>query len=144
MKRKKRSIGPVVEIILFSVIVALFCLIFSLTGARGYITEGGTFETTLVVLNNFFSTAGIKHIVNNSLVNFQTLEPLVLVMLSLIAVSILEASGLLKQIFIPLKRIKPIYVTAIVMFIGIISTIIGDYSYALLLPLALFELWLFL
>jgi len=136
VKRKKRSIGPVVEIILFSVIVALLCLIFSLIGANGYITEGGTFETTLVVLNNFFSTAGIKHIVNNSLVNFQTIEPLVFVILSLIAVSILEASGLLKQIFTPLKKIKPIYVTAIVMFVGIISTIIGDYSYGLLLPLA--------
>ena len=136
MKRKKRSMGPVVEIILFCAIIALFCLIFSLTGASGYITEGGTFETTLVVLNNFFSTAGIKHIVNNSLVNFQTIEPLVFVILSLIAVSILEASGLLKQIFTPLKKIKPIYVTAIVMFVGIISTIIGDYSYGLLLPLA--------
>ena len=136
MKRKKRSMGPVVEIILFCAIVALFCFIFSLTGASGYITEGGTFETTLIVLNNFFSTAGIKHIVNNSLVNFQTLEPLVFVILSLIAVSILEASGLLKQIFTPLKKIKPMYVTAIVMFVGIISTIIGDYSYGLLLPLA--------
>ena len=104
MKRKKRSMGPVVEIILFCAIISLFCFIFSLTGASGYITEGGTFETTLVVLNNFFSTAGIKHIVNNSLVNFQTLEPLVLVLLSLIAVSILEASGLLKQIFTPLHR----------------------------------------
>lgn len=136
MKRKKRSMGPVVEIILLTVIISVLCLLFSLIGFSGYTTEGGTFETTLVVINNFFSTAGIKHILNNSLVNFQTLEPLVLVILSLIAVSILEASGLLKQIFSPLKKIKPIYVTAIVMFIGIISTIIGDYSYALLLPLA--------
>ena len=60
MKRKKRSTGPVVEIILFSAIIAVLCFIFSLIGASGYITEGGTFETTLVVLNNFFSTAGIK------------------------------------------------------------------------------------
>ena len=136
MKRKRRSMGPVVEIILLAVIVSFICLLFSLIGFSGYITEGGTFETTLVVVNNFFSTAGIKHILNNSLVNFQTLEPLVLVILSLIAVSILEASGLLKQIFLPLKKIKPIYVTTIVMFVGIISTIIGDYSYALLFPLA--------
>ena len=56
-----------------------------------------------------------------------------LVILSLIAVSILEASGLLKQIFLPLKKIKPKYVTLIVMFVGIISTIIGDYSYEILL-----------
>ncbi|MBR6690315.1 MAG: AbgT family transporter [Bacilli bacterium] len=136
MKRKKRSMGPAVEIILFAGIVSVLCWLFSLIGVRGYITEGGTFQTTLVVINNFFSTAGIKHILNNSLVSFQTLEPLVLVILSLIAVSILEASGLLKQIFLPLKKLKPMYVTMLVMFVGIISTIIGDYSYALLLPLA--------
>ena len=136
MKRKKRSVGPVIEIILMAVIVSIICLLFSLIGISGYKTEGGTFETTLVVIKNFFSTAGIKHILNNSLVNFQTLEPLVLVILSLIAISILEASGLLKQIFLPLKKLKPRYVTLIVMFIGIISTIIGDYSYALLLPVA--------
>ena len=136
MKRKKRTMGPVVEIILMAVVITALCFLFSLIGFSGYITEGGTFETTLVVIKNIFSTEGIKHILNNSLINFQTLEPLVLVILSLIAVSILEASGLLKQIFLPLKKIKPKYVTLIVMFVGIISTIIGDYSYALLLPLA--------
>lgn len=135
MKRKKRTMGPVVEIILIAVVITALCFLFSLIGFRGYITEGGTFETTLVVIKNIFSTEGIKHILNNSLINFQTLEPLVLVILSLIAVSILEASGLLKQIFLPLKKIKPKYVTLMVMFVGIISTIIGDYSYALLLPL---------
>ena len=84
MKRKKRSIGPVVEIILMAVVVSIICLLFSLIGTSGYKTEGGTFETTLVVAKNFFSTAGIKQILNNSLVYFQTLEPLVLVILSLI------------------------------------------------------------
>ena len=136
MKKKKRQVGPVVEIIIMAIIVAIICLLFSLIGISGYKTEGGTFETTLVVIRNFFSTAGFKHILNNSLVNFQTLEPLVFVILSLIAVSILEASGLLKQIFLPFKKIKPRYVTMLVMFIGIISTIIGDYSYAFLLPIA--------
>ena len=136
MKKKKRQVGPVVEIIIIAIVIALICLIFSLIGLRGYKTEGGTFETTLVVIRNFFSTAGFKHILNNSLVNFQTLEPLVFVILALIAVSILEASGLLKQIFLPLKKLKPKYVTMIVMFVGIISTIIGDYSYAFLLPIS--------
>lgn len=136
MKRKRRAIGPVVEILLMICGIAILCLLFSLIGVSGYTTEGGSFETTLVIIRNIFSASGIKYILNNSLVNFQTLEPLVLVILSLIAVSILEASGLLKQVFQPLKNIKPIYVTALVMFVGIISTIIGDYSYALLLPLA--------
>ena len=136
MKRKKRTIGPVVEILLMAGIIGVICFFLSLLGTSGYKTEAGTFETTLVVIKNIFSIDGLKHLLNNSLINFQTLEPLVLVILSLIAISILEASGLLKQVFLPLKRIRPFYVTMIVMFVGIISTIIGDYSYALLLPLA--------
>lgn len=135
-KKRKRSMGPVVEILLLVLGISILCFLFNLIGVTGYKTESGTLETTLVIINNIFSKSGIKHILNNTLVNFQTLEPLVLVILSLIAVSILEASGLLKQIFTPLKKIKPKYVTMMVMFIGIISTIIGDYSYALLLPLA--------
>lgn len=135
-QNKKRSIGPVVEIILFAFIASIVCFLLNLIGANGYKTETGSFETTLIIINNIISKSGIKYILNNSLVNFQTLEPLVMVIMSLIAVSILEASGLLKQIFTPLRKIKPKYVTLIVMFVGIISTIIGDYSYALLLPIS--------
>lgn len=135
-KKKIQSMGPVVEIIILIFMVSILGFIFNLLKTSGYKTEGGTFETTLVVVNNIFSSKGIKHILDSTLTNFQLLEPLVLVILSLIATSILEASGLLKQIFLPLKKIKPKYVTMIVMFIGIISTIIGDYSYALLLPIS--------
>lgn len=136
MKKKKWSIGPVLEILLITAIVTIFCLILSLIGVNGYKTEGGTFETTLIIIKNILSADGIKYVINNSLVNFQMLEPVVLIILSLIAISIMEASGLLKHIFTPLKKIKMIYVIAIVMFVGIISTIVGDYSYALLLPLS--------
>ena len=136
MKTKKRSMGPVIEILLIVGVTSILSFLFSLLGFSGYKTEGGTFETTLILVKNIFSPTGLQKLLNNSLVNFQTLEPVVLVILSLIAVSILEASGLLKQIFLPLKKIKPRYVTCLVMFVGIISTIIGDYSYALLLPLS--------
>lgn len=135
-KKKMRSTGPIVEIIGLILIVSILSLIFSLLKSSGYKTEGGTFETTLVVVNNLFSSKGIKHILDSTLTNFQLLEPLVLIILSLIATSILEASGLLKQLFLPLKKVKPIFITMGVMFVGIITTIIGDYSYALLLPIS--------
>lgn len=135
-KRKLKTMGPVVEIIMLVIIVSVLSLIFHLLKTSGYKTEGGTFETTLVIINNIFSTKGIKNLLTTAFTNFQTLEPLIMIILSLIAVSILEASGLLKQIFVPLKNIKPRYVTMITIFVGIISTIIGDYSYALLLPIA--------
>lgn len=136
MKRKKRPLGPVVEIVLMAIFVSILCLIFNLIDLSGYKTEAGTFETTLIIINNIFSKEGIKHLLNNTLVNFQTLEPLILVIVSLIAISVMEASGLLKQVFTPFKSIKSKYITMLVIFVGIISTIIGDYSYALLLPLA--------
>ena len=135
-KKKIKVLGPVVEIIILILLVSILSLVFHLFKMSGFITEGGSFETSLVVINNIFSSKGIKHVLDSTLTNFQTLEPLVLVILSLIATSILEASGLLKQVFLPLKKIKPRYVTMIVMFVGIISTIIGDYSYALLLPIS--------
>ncbi len=134
--RKKRTIGPVVEIMLLALIISVLSLILNLVGFTGYVTEAGTFITTLNVVNNIFTTTGIKYLLNNSLTIFQSLEPLAIVIISLIAVSILESSGLLKHVFSYAKRIKPIYLTALVIFIGIISTFIGDYSYALLLPLS--------
>lgn len=134
-KNKKRLIGPIIEIMIFALISSILAFIFNLIGTNGYITEPKTFETTLIVVNNIFSKAGIKYILNNTLSTFQALEPVVMLIMSLIAVSILEASGLLKQLFSPLKNIKFRYVIMGVMFVGIISTIIGDYSYTMLLPL---------
>lgn len=136
MKNKKRPIGPIVEIIIIAIGIILISLIGKLLGWGGHITESTTLETSMLTVDNFISKAGIKHILNDSLVNFKNLEPLILIIMSLIAISIMEASGLLKSIFLPMKKWKPRYVTLLVMFVGIISTIIGDYSYALLLPLA--------
>lgn len=133
---KGRRIGPISEIIIFALFISILCFILNLLKVSGFKTDPITFETTLVTINNVFSKSGIRNILNNSLVNFQTLEPLVMILMSLIAVSILEASGLLKHIFTPLRKIKFKYVTLLVFLIGIISTIIGDYSYVLLIPIA--------
>ena len=135
-KKKKSRKGIILELFIILAFISILSLILNIVGFSGYITENGSFETTLLVVKNILSKDGIKYILNNSLKNFQNLEPVVMIILSLISISILEASGLLKHIFTPMKKIKPIFVTMIVMFVGIISTFVGDYSYALLLPLA--------
>ena len=93
MSKNKRFAGPVVEIIFLAVLISLICLVCNLLKVRGYITEAQTFETSLVVIKNVFSKPGIKYIISNTVSNFKSLEPLVLVILSLIAVSIMDASG---------------------------------------------------
>lgn len=138
MKKNKKiqTMGPIVEIIFLIFGVSLLSFLLNIFNVKSYLTEAGTFETTLIVVNNILSFDGLKYILNNTLTNFQMLEPLILIILSLIAISILEASGLLKHLFSPLKKIKLKYIIAMVMFIGIISTLIGDYSYALLIPIS--------
>ena len=63
------------------------------------------------------------------------MEPLVYLIISLIAVSILETSGLLKHLLIPFKKMKYRYITFLTLLLGILSTFLGNYCYVLLLPL---------
>lgn len=136
IKKRKGTSGPVIVIAGLTIFIMVLSWILNLIGVRGYITEAETLETSLVTVNNVLSKEGIRYIFNNSVANFKLLEPLSLIVMALVAVSIAEASGLLKDLFSPLKKIKPKYVTCLVMFIGIISTILGDYSYVFLLPIA--------
>ena len=136
IKRNLKKQGPIVTIIFLCFVFALISFVLNLFKVSGYITEAGTLETSIVTVNNIFSKEGIKYILNNSIINFSLMDSIIYIIMSLIAVSILEASGLLKHILRPLTKIKSRYVTLIFVFIGIISTILGDYSYAFLIPLA--------
>ena len=135
VSRKLKRTGPITTIIVLIIIVSVISFLLSILGVRGFKTDAGTLETSVIKVNNVISKDGIKYILNNTIVNFQMLEPLVYLIISLIAVSILETSGFLKHMLVPLKKWKYRYITFLTLLIGIISTFIGDYSYVLLLPL---------
>lgn len=138
-KNKKKNIllGPVITIIILIGIIILTSSICSLLGLEGQKSEIviGTIETHVTTVNNVLTVDGIKYILTSTITNLQLFEPLLLIISSLIAIGIGEASGLFKAIFTPLKKIKSSIITFLVLFVGIISTFIGEYSYALLLPL---------
>ena len=136
MNLKKTKFGPTFEIAAMAIVISVVCTILKLLNVTGLITNLRTFETTLVEFKNIFSGDGIRYVLNNSLTNFQNLQPLILIIVSLVAISVMEASGLLKHIFTKFKDVKPKLVTLFVVFVGIISSFIGDSCYALLLPLA--------
>ena len=135
INKKIKRTGPITTIALLILVISVLSCILSLLGVRGYVTEAGSLETSIVTINNFISKDGIKFILNNTIVNFQMMEPLVYLIVSLIAISILETSGLLKHILSPLKKTKYRYITFMTILIGILSNFIGDYCYVLLLPL---------
>lgn len=133
--RNKKTLGPIVIMIIISLVIMGLSFILNKIGLQAILTEVGTSETTIVTVNNIFSREGIQYIFGDAVSNFRNVEPLIYIAISLIAVSILEASGLLKHLFGFFKGLKPSFVTFLVLFISIISTLALDYGYAVLIPL---------
>ena len=134
-KIKKFNPGPITVMLIISVVLMVLSFILNKIGVKGKITDPDTFETTTITVNNFFTKEGFGNIVGSSLKNFRSIEPLVAIIVSLITISILEVSGLLNHLFGRLKTVKSGIITFIVLFLSIISTIMGDYSYAIIFPL---------
>ena len=135
INRRLKRTGPITTIVFLLLGVSVLSFVLNMLGVRGFSTEAGTLETSIVTINNVISKDGIKYILNNTIVNFQMLQPLVYLIISLIAISILETSGLLKHILLPFKKMKYRYITFLTLILGILSNFIGDYSYVLLIPL---------
>ena len=134
---KKKMLGPVITMIILTFVVTLMSSFFSLLEIDAEKTEiiRGSLETSIVTVNNILTKDGISYILNNVITNLQIFEPLFLLIISLTAIGIGEASGLLKAIFEPFKRINSKFLTLIVLLIGIAGSFVGDYSYVILMPL---------
>ena len=136
-KKQPKLLSPVITmciLILIALITSSFLAIINFDGTQTTI-ENGMLETSIIVVKNIFSKEGLIYLFSNIITNFTLLEPFVLIILSLMAIGILKESGLLKHLFEPLKKLKPNVLTFIVVFISVISSIVGDYSYIILLPL---------
>lgn len=135
-KDKKFSLGPVLTIMIMIFVIALISAICSILQVRGDKTSivSGTLETSVISVHNIFSREGFIYIFSNSVLNLRLFEPLFLLIISLIGIGIGEKSGLFKIVFLPFRKVKLGFMTVLVLFISIISTVIGDYSFAILLP----------
>ena len=134
-KMKKLNIGPLTIIVIICIILMVLSFVFNKLSIKGKMTDPETLETTTITVNNIFTKEGISSVIGSSLKNFRAIEPLVAIIVSLITISILEVSGLLSHIFGVFKGVKSHFITFIVLFVSIISSITGDYSYSILLPL---------
>ena len=100
-KKKKILFGPVITILIMTFVIMLASLIMSKLQIQGQITtiENGVLASSLTTVNNIFTLDGLKFLFGNVLNNFQTFEPLVILIVALIGVSIGESSGLFDMIF---------------------------------------------
>ncbi len=132
--KSKMNFGPITVMIGIGIVIALLSFLLNKLGVQTYVTDPDTFETTIITVKNIFSRQGIRFIFGESISNFRLLEPFAVVVVSLIAVTILEVSGLLNSLTNGLKNVKPNVITFFVLLISVFSTVIGDYSYAILFP----------
>ena len=136
--KKKKSLSPIITMMIIIVFVVILSSLLALINFDGTGTTiaNGILENSIVVVKSILSKEGLIYFFSNVITNFSLLEPFILIILSFTAIGIAKESGFLKHLFSPLKKLKFDVLTFIVIFVSVISTIIGDYSYIILLPLA--------
>lgn len=88
------------------------------------------------VVTNLFSLSGIKYIFTNTVGNFASYAVLANLIILLMGISIMDKSGFLQTtITLTTKKMKKTTVTFIFVFLCIVSSIIGDLSYLIFIPL---------
>ena len=134
----KKSLSPIITMMLIIVFVVILSSVLALINFDGTGTTiaNGILETSIVVVRSILSKEGLIYFFSNVITNFSLLEPFILLILSFVAIGVVKESGFLKHLFSPLKKLKFNVLTFIVIFVSVISTIIGDYSYIILLPLS--------
>lgn len=139
-RKEKQSLHPLMAY------VALIVITIILSGFLRLLDTQATFykinEITLDILpeteivNSLFSLSGIKYIFTQTVLNFANFTVLSNLIILLMGVSILDKSGFLQTaITLTTKRMKRTTVTFIFVFLCIISSIIGDLSYLIFIPL---------
>ena len=94
-------------------------------------------EKTLVTVESLFNYNGIKYLISNAAKNFISYTTLSTLLISLIGLSIAQATGFfdtfIKRVLTKIDNRK---ITFILMFIAVISSLINEIGYVILIPLA--------
>ena len=93
-------------------------------------------EPTLVTVENMLSFDGIKFIISEAAKNFLSFGPLGMILLSMIGLTIAEGTGLIEAVTKRyISKMPKSTVTFIVLFLSIVSSLINEVGYAILIPL---------
>lgn len=141
LKLKKFYFHPITVLMLMSLFILLLTLILSALQVQAtYNTVNSTtkeLEPTLVAVENLLTYDGLKSIISNSTNNFVAFAPLGMLLISLIGINILSASGFIEALSKrKLKKISKYQLTFLILFIGTISSLVSDIGYAILIPLS--------
>ncbi|MFA5602419.1 MAG: AbgT family transporter [Bacilli bacterium] len=140
-EKRKIKIHPTIIFILISMLIVLLSGIaelFNLSITYNEINPlSGKVEPTLVTVNSLLSFDGFRYIIGNALKNFVNFTPLSMTLLALLGIGVAEKSGYLKTLLTKIvKRIPYQYITFLIIFLGICTSLATEVGYVILLPLA--------
>ena len=139
--RDKVVLHPIMSfliLILIIICVSGILSLFDITGSYSTVnTKSNSLESTMITIENLFSLRGLKYIFSNTVSNFASFTPLSMLLITLLGIGIMDKTGFLDTLFYVLTRkLRKNVVTFILVLICILSSIAGDISYIVLIPIS--------
>lgn len=127
---------PAIIFVILSAAVVVISFLVSKLGTSVTYFDARVGEEVTVAAVNMLSADGIRYIFNSATKNFTGFAPLGTVLVAMLGVGVAEWSGLintsLKKL---LTNVNPRFLTAVVVFAGIMSNIASDAGYVVVIPL---------
>lgn len=143
-KRFKKSftLDPIMTMLIIIIITIVISGFLALLGVQinyNTIANDVTLEYTqsLATVESLFSLAGLKYIFSTTVSNFVAFVPLSSLIITLIGIGVMEKSGFLKTtVTLLTKKAKKKTVTFTIVLICLLSSIIGNLPYVIMIPLS--------
>ncbi len=130
---------------LFFIILIVLIFVISIIGSAlnweaSYIVRNevtGVLDSKMVSVESLFSREGIRYIIGNVVSNFINFKPLAMFLFIMIGIGFAEKTGLFSAIFESwTKKINKFWLTFIVVLLSILSNIIGEIAFTLIIPIS--------
>ena len=139
--KEKMSLHPVMTFLILTAITMVVSGILNILdfSQYAYSINSTTLEYSMHLssVENMFSIAGLRYIFSETVANFVSFTPFSTLIIVLIGFGVMEKSGFLKTaISFITKKMKKNTVTFLIIFVSVISSVMGDISYVIMLPLS--------
>lgn len=139
--KEKMTLNPIMTLLIIIMSIMVLSWIFNLIGLNATYNKinvnTGEYVQTTATVESLISIEGIKYIFSTTVSNFASFTPLSMLIISLIGIGVMEKSGFLKtSITLLTKHSKKTTITFVWVLICILSSIFGDLSYVILIPLS--------
>lgn len=139
-KKTREPLHPLMSYVLLILVIIIISGFLHLIDAQATFKQVNSVTMDLnpqtEVITSLFSLSGIKYIFTNTVSNFANFTVLSNLIILLMGISIMDKSGFLQTaITLTTKRLKKKTVTFIFILLCVLSSILGDLSYLIFIPL---------